>query len=99
MIQVTSFESFKQSRSHVPTALKANVAVPTLIVEHSDCDELLWALRLTGTGTPSSGLYIELAHFAPDGRACRVLRRSRGRWAKQVTGPLTGRESPPVPLS
>ena len=47
MIQVTSFESLKQSRSHVPAALKAAVAVPTLIVEHSDCDELLWALRLT----------------------------------------------------
>ena len=41
MIQLTSFESFKQSRSHVPAALKADVAVPTLIVEHSDCDELL----------------------------------------------------------
>jgi len=99
MIQVTSFESFKQSRSHVPAALKADVAVPTLIVEHSDCDELLWALRLTGTGIPSSGLYIELAHFAPDGRACRVLHRVRGRWTKPVTGPLTGRGSPPVPLS
>ena len=47
MIQMTSLESFKQSRSYVPAALKAGVAVPTLIIEHSDCDELLWALRLT----------------------------------------------------
>ncbi len=47
MIQPTSFESFKQRHSYVPAALKADVAVPTLIVEHSDYDELLWALRLT----------------------------------------------------
>ena len=47
MIEVTSFESFRQRRSEVPTELKADVAVPTVMVEHSDYSELLWALRLT----------------------------------------------------
>ena len=47
MIKVTSFELFRERRSDIPTELKEDVALPTLIVEHSDFDELLWALRLT----------------------------------------------------
>ncbi len=47
MIKVTPFESFRERRLDIPTELKEDVALPTLIVEHSDFDELLWALRLT----------------------------------------------------
>ena len=47
MLTVTPFEAFRQNRTDVPTELKEDVAVPTVIVEHSDYRELLWALRLT----------------------------------------------------
>lgn len=47
MIKATPFESIRQHRTDLPAELEADVRVPTLIVEHSDHSELLWALRLT----------------------------------------------------
>lgn len=47
MIKVTPFESFRQHRSDIPAELDADVKLPTLIIEHIDYNELLWALRLT----------------------------------------------------
>jgi hypothetical protein len=47
MIKATPFESFRQHRTDLPAELEADVRVPTLIVEHSDHSDLLWALRLT----------------------------------------------------
>jgi hypothetical protein len=70
MIHVTPFESFRRHRSNVPAELKEDVRVPTLIVEHSNYSELLWALRLTeffGDASRQFG-YQPDAQWTDDGR-------------------------------
>ena len=58
MIQVTSFESFKQSRSHVPAALKADVAVPTLIIGGDQDDNCLEGSMFLKRVLPCAGLHM-----------------------------------------
>jgi len=57
MIKATPFESFREHRSDLPAELEADVKIPTLIVEHSDYSELLWALRLTEFFGDASGQF------------------------------------------
>ena len=45
-ISVSSLESFREQGLGAPSELDAP-ALPTVIVQHTDCPDLLWSLRLT----------------------------------------------------